>query len=81
MEYKGKKVRLVKLSDDKYNGNHPNRIYEGDVRIGYPQQELTVGERFFISTPTKWFTTSTVTEILDNKFKTNNSTYSIEIID
>ena len=81
MEFKGKKVRLVKLTDDKYNGKHPNGIYEGQEKVGYAQYELTVGMRFYIDSGYKWFLTSRVTEIVDERtFKTDNSTYSIEII-
>ena len=81
MGYKGKKVRLVKLTDDKYNGKHPNGIYEGQERISYAQNELEVGTRFYIDDGINWFMTSRVTEIVDDKtFKTENSTYSIEII-
>lgn len=81
MKFKGKKVRVVKLTDDKFNGEHPNGIYEGSERVGYPTEELEVGKRFYISTNTNWFMTSLVTEIVDDKtFKTENSTYSIEIV-
>ena len=82
MGYKGKKVRLVKLTDDKYNGEHPNGIYEGQERVNYAQNELEVGGKFYIDDGINWFMTSRVTEIVDEKtFKTENSTYSIEIIE
>ena len=81
MDYKGKKVRLVKLTDDRYNGKHPNGIYKGQEKVGYAQHELTVGIRFYIASGYRWFLTSRVTEIVDERtFKTDNSTYSIEII-
>jgi len=81
MKYLGQKIRLVKLTDDKFNGQHPNGINEGAERIGFPSDELEVGKRFYISTMTNWFMTSRVTEIVDERtFKTDNSTYSIEII-
>ena len=30
-----KKYKLTKLSDDRFNGNHPNQINEGDTKVGY----------------------------------------------
>lgn len=74
---KGDKVKLTKLSDDTFKGNHPNQIYEGHVEIGHIENLPTIGERFHVG-PT--FSTSVVTEALNkqNIFKTMYSTYKLE---
>lgn len=76
-----KLVKLIKLSDDVYNGNHPNGIYAGIECIGHLQStKPTVGKRYrFIGlTMGDCLLTSIVTEILENnKFKTENSTYQL----
>lgn len=76
--------RIEKVSDDVFNGQHPNLIDEGFFVIGYFKFPPCVGERFFIQSPTSredCLTTSTVTEIIDDEtFKTNNSTYSLKKI-
>lgn len=71
-------VTIVKLSDDKFDGMHPNGIDEGYVKSGKAFKMPTVGERFFIGY--NW-ATSEVTEIVDEvTFKTLNSTYKITSI-
>lgn len=73
-----KKVRLTKLSDDTFGGNHPNGINEGYVKEGYEFSTPKVGERYYIGA----FSTSPITEIIDkNNFKSTYSTYRIEYID
>jgi hypothetical protein len=77
-------IKLIKLTDDKFNGNHPKNIQkgfqvEGELMNGKP----TVGESLWIDhdpSSDKAFATSMITEIIhDNdiecKFKTLNSTY------
>lgn len=72
------KVRLTKLSDEKFNGNHPNGIYTGRTFEGEEFETLKIGERYHIS----GLLTSTVQEIIDeNTFRTTNSIYKKEIID
>lgn len=78
---KGSWVKVVKLSDDKFNGLHPNYIDEGYTRFGELCHDIEVGKRLEMSGKRlhDWFTTSIVTEIIDNNtFKTENSTYKIE---
>lgn len=76
---------LVKLSDDKFNGNHPNNIVEGYNCEGkYPEKMPREGLPFFI-VGYRWLKTSTVTEIVSKTkkeiiFKTLNSTYKLKII-
>ena len=78
------KVILKKLSDDRFEGKHPNDVFEGHVEIGYMIKEPKVGDRFglFIDKKTPVFITSIVTSILDNcTFQTINSTYKYTQID
>lgn len=82
-----KYITLTKLSDDAFNGSHPNGIYVGNSSIqGYPRKGINIGEQLFLhpslkidSSPNAW--TSTV-ESFDKKkmiLKTRNSTYKIDI--
>jgi len=83
-------VRLEKLSDDKFNGLHPNGIIEGSVRIGKLYYGVEEGASVVIGTPTSFgffpkFYTSTVIKVIKrNKksilFKTENSTYRLKIL-
>lgn len=73
-----KKVRIIKISDDIFNGIHPNNINTGYVKEGYELDPLKVGERYCVGS----LRTSLVTEIVsDTIFKTENSTYKIEYLD
>lgn len=75
---KGDQVKLEKLSDDKFNGFHPNGIDAGYVSFGELQEDVTIGERCLVTDHFRYLNTSTVTEIVDeNTFKTRNSTYKI----
>jgi len=80
------KVKVNKLTDDAFDGEHPNGILEGSMREGVAFLGVPVVDRSFnISYGSKVFSTSTITEILEEtesggKFKTLNSTYSWEII-
>lgn len=73
---------LTKISDDKFNGNHPNGINQGLVLKGNFTKKPTKGERFYFnSEKISYFSTSTVTEELNENgiFKTLYSTYKLEI--
>jgi hypothetical protein len=72
---------LIKLSDERFNGNHPNGINPGSTKKIETMPEIPiVGECY-------WFgsrRTSIVTEILyltdsEYKFKTLNSTYLVKL--
>lgn len=81
---KDDKIKLTKISDDVFNGKHPNDINEGYTKFGFLVEPPTVGERFKVrgTTLTSGLLTSIVTEIIDeNTFKTENSTYRIELCD
>lgn len=73
------KIKLTKLSDDHFNGNHPNNIHEGFTKIGIINELPRLDERFYV----ELFSTSIVTKELDenNIFKTLYSTYKIEYLD
>ena len=74
----GKRVRLTKLSDDHFDGKHPNGIFEGYVKEGTEIVPPTVGEMYWLDN----FHTSVVQKIIDkNTFKTTYSTYKIEYLD
>ena len=65
----------TKLSDDKFNGNHPNNIHKGFVVRGFLYQPPSVGLPVIVGS----LRTSIVTEIVDQTtFKTKNSTYKLE---
>ncbi len=69
-------VKITKISDDRFDGLHPNGINTGHVSSGKLLESITVGLGTFIG---RSFYTSNVTKIIDkNHFKTLNSTYKIE---
>ena len=71
---KGDYVTFVKISDDRFNGNHPNDINEGYTHSGIMFHDIIIGHRADIS----GLSTSDVKEILsEDTFKTRNSTYKI----
>lgn len=73
-----KRIKLTKLSDEVFNGSHPNNINPGFQMEGYELIPPTIGESYWVSN--NW-RTSTVTKIMDNgKFKTLNSTYKLEYL-
>jgi len=79
-----KRIKLTKLSDDHFEGNHPNGIDEGFTINGYLMNNPKVGERFCVyQSKTNYnFSTSNVIKELDenNIFKTTYSTYKIEYL-
>lgn len=77
MQYK-----IEKVSDDVFQGAHPNGIDEGYTVIGDTITTLEIGERFIILGPGKYLNTSPVTDINivspeETIFKTLNSTYKL----
>lgn len=86
MEIKNKYLVLKKISDDRFNGNHPNGVNVGSTIIqGYPKLGINVGEQLFLfpslkftSSPQAW---TSVVKSFDKKnmiLKTANSTYKIQ---
>lgn len=84
-----RRIRLTKISDDAFNGNHPNGINEGFSIEGEIENLPKKGERFYpeqrkkMDLYSRGFSTSIVTEELNenNIFKTMYSTYKIEYLD
>lgn len=74
-----KQYKLTKLSDDQFDGHHPNNIDEGHVTIGEIFSMPEKGYRFVCGN----LMTSTVKESIDDQgiFKTRNSTYKLEEIE
>ena len=74
-------AKLVKISDDSFNGEHPNGVYQGHIeRLPDNPADPVVGERYY--TLISGFSTSEVTRIIEKtekslKFKTLYSTYEI----
>ena len=78
---KGDQVVLIKISDDKFNGNHPNGIIEGYTKVGKLINDVVIGDQILVVNNTRYLRTSEVTEIIDDiTFKTENSTYKIEVL-
>lgn len=81
------KVIIEKLSDDNFNGYHPNGIFQGYQKIGNLSKQPEIGERVRVINNFSWFTTLNVTKILTKDFKdrvltfkTINSTYQIDYL-
>jgi len=81
------KGKLVKLTDNKFKGKHPNGINEGHIAEGIFTEFPKVGESFMLFYEKlrayRYFHTSTVTKIVNESdkeilFKTLNSTYNLE---
>lgn len=82
---KGNRVRVTKISDDKFNGEHPNGIYEGFSIEGTLVFDVDVGKPIVLDKVDhdewEWFHTSTLTDIIDeHTVKTLNSIYRVEIV-
>jgi hypothetical protein len=84
---KDKYLILTKISDDKFNGNHPNGINIGSTEVqGFNYDGIRLGEKLYLYQwrevpPTAW--TSTVESFNEENMilKTKNSTYKITIKD
>ena len=79
---KGDYIKLVKWSDDVFDGNHPNCIQSGHTVYGTVLHDLEAGYSFALTDVTGdshgWFHTSVVTEVTsEDTFRTMNSTYKI----
>jgi hypothetical protein len=77
-----KKVRLTKVDDTKFNGQHPNGINTGSERVGMAFGNLEVDNAFYMATERGMFHTSRVTKINDDMtFNTLNSVYKVEVLE
>lgn len=79
-----KKVKLTKISDDVFNGKHPDGIFEGYVKEGLESRPPAIGERYYVQgrSISSIFITSPVTVLPDENgvFKTTYSTYKLEYL-
>ena len=86
-KYKKKAVRLTKIDDIAFDGQHPNGINTGYVKEGRINFEMTNEHQcFFIHpTPDRFFHTSEVKKIEAHEDHdlayTVNSVYKVEIIE
>ena len=80
-KYKDIPVRVTKLKDNKFDGNHPNFINEGYKVEGYIQIG-EINDVLYIDGLGKWLRTSRIKSIEENEgydlVHTENSTYKIE---
>lgn len=81
----GERILLTKISDDVFEGKHPNYINAGYQMLGAFPGNPIISERYTIPGRHmyEYLRTSIVTEILEDTddlliFKTENSTYKIE---
>lgn len=84
MNLQNQRIVLTKLSDDVFEGKHPNGYYAGFTMLGAVLGPPVVGAQYYIMGRHLGdsFHTSTVTEIIsitDDEiiFKTKNSTYKM----
>lgn len=80
-------VKLTKVSDDRFEGHHPNGIGEGYSVQGVLIDEVALDHSIEVRTLTRWFHTSAVVAILQKDsqsrpslVKTLNSTYKIAYV-
>lgn len=84
-KYKDGLLKLTKLKDTRFSGNHPNEIYEGTIRTGVLHLENSQQYQciFLLTSATRYFHTSQVVEIEEHEgydlIKTLNSVYKIEL--
>lgn len=75
---KGDKVKIEKITDEKFGGFHPNGIDVGYYEFGTLNEDIIVGERCLVTDHFRYLNTSIVTEILsDDTFRTKNSVYKL----
>ena len=86
MKIKGKYVILQKIADNRFNGEHPNGVYVGNILEGYALYEAMIGEQLYLypyhlpkmdNHPKAW--TSKILSFKDNIITTENSTYEVVI--
>lgn len=81
LKLEGQNIRLKKIEDSKFEGKHPTGINEGYIGEGICQNNLIVGECAYLIFESRYFRTSTITEIIDhNCVRTQNSIYEIQIV-
>lgn len=79
-------VKLTKIKDTKFSGEHPNQVYEGRVEEGLIHLELSNKHQcfFILDGPDRYFHTSQVLKIEEHEgydlLTTLNSVYKVEPI-
>lgn len=78
----GKRVKVTKLEDTKFEGKHPFGVIVGKEYIGRAENPQ-LNTRFYVAQENgRYLSTSPVTKINDDMtFNTENSIYIIEILD
>ena len=76
---------LLKISDDRFNNNHPNGFNTGYSIAGFYQKKPLKNSIFEIENDNEWFKTTLITEIIEEnndqiKFKSMNSTFLLKLI-
>lgn len=85
-KYKNTAVKLTKLSDTRFFGEHPNKVNEGRVEEGVLHLELSNKHQcfFLLDGPDRYFHTSQVTKIEEHEgydlLTTLNSVYRVDPI-
>lgn len=84
-KYKGVIVKLTKLKDTKFEGNHPNGINEGYIKEGVINLDKSNEHQcFLIIQGDRFFNTSQVLSIVEHEgydlATTLNSLYKVESI-
>ena len=84
-KYAGTFIRVTKLTDNKFNGEHPNQIQEGYTSKGVIHLENSNNHQclFILDGPDRYFHTSQVMKIEEHEeydlLTTLNSIYKVEI--
>jgi len=82
-KYAGVAVKLIKLKDTKFGGEHPNQINEGYTREGIVRVDISNEHQclFLLDGPGRFFHTSKVLEIEEcegyDLLTTLNSVYKV----
>lgn len=87
-QLEGKYLKLHKIEDLKFGGNHPNNINVGYILRGWCIDEPRVGGALYLyisksiqMAPNCWTSIVTNIDYENMKLQTKNSVYSIEIDD
>jgi hypothetical protein len=82
----GKYITLTKVSDDVFEGNHPNGVFVGNQLSGYIKTKPVIGEQLYlypslkgVLPPCAWTSILVAIDTKSNLIKTENSTYKFEI--
>lgn len=78
------RLKITKISDLKFNGNHPNGINKGYTKVSNAENLPVIGERFIMTgNRVEDFLATSIVESIDleeKTFMTTNSKYKYEIL-